>query len=114
MTVALFQKKNGLYQSIEISGHAGYAAYGNDIVCAGISSATILCINLLDKFIPLKFSVVENSQKGLIRVDKIDYAHLNEDEISIITKIISCLYESLNQIAQDYPNNFKLKLENNN
>ena len=34
---------------MEIKGHAGYADYGNDIVCSAISTACILTANLTEK-----------------------------------------------------------------
>ena len=47
MTKAVFTKQNGLWTSIKVSGHSGYANHGSDIVCAGISTAVISSINLL-------------------------------------------------------------------
>ena len=40
-------------KSIEISGHAKYAAHGKDIVCAAVSSITITTVNAILKFVLL-------------------------------------------------------------
>lgn len=35
---------------IIIDGHSGYADYGNDIVCAGVSAITYAAMSVLDDF----------------------------------------------------------------
>ncbi len=112
MTKANFKKIEGLWTSLEVSGHANFASAGNDIVCAGISTAVILSINLLKQFINGRFKVVENQKLGLIAINEIDYESLSDNEISIVDKIFTTLYDCLNDIANDYPNNFKIKIEN--
>lgn len=48
MTRVTFQKKHGIFRAVEVSGHAGYAAEGEDIVCAAITSAIQYVHILLD------------------------------------------------------------------
>ena len=50
MIKANFYQKNGLYCGFIISGHAG-GKYGQDIVCAGVSSAVMLTVNTLTDFL---------------------------------------------------------------
>ena len=38
-------KKNNIIDKIECIGHAGYADYGKDIVCASFSTMVITTIN---------------------------------------------------------------------
>ncbi len=40
-------KKNEFIKSVAVSGHANYADYGKDIVCAGVSSIIVGGINAL-------------------------------------------------------------------
>lgn len=50
--------KNGpSIAAVEVSGHAGYAAEGSDIVCAGVSA------------------IVQSAQIGLLQVLKLDVNH---------------------------------------
>ncbi|MCM1055398.1 MAG: ribosomal-processing cysteine protease Prp [Bacteroides sp.] len=49
MVTANFYKKNGLYCGFIVSGHAG-GLFGQDIICAGVSSAVMLTINALADF----------------------------------------------------------------
>ena len=45
MIRARFFRKNGNLYSVELSGHAGFAESGEDIVCASVSSAVQLVAN---------------------------------------------------------------------
>lgn len=47
MIVAEFFKKNGEVSGFKVSGHAGYDNFGRDIVCASVSSATMMTANLI-------------------------------------------------------------------
>lgn len=50
MVNARFYRKNGLYCGFIISGHAG-GEFGQDIVCAAVSSAVMLTVNTLTDFL---------------------------------------------------------------
>ncbi|MDE5556703.1 MAG: ribosomal-processing cysteine protease Prp [Ruminococcus sp.] len=50
MVHAEFYQSDGLFKGFDISGHAGYAEYGSDVVCASISSAVQFAVNILAKF----------------------------------------------------------------
>lgn len=50
MVHAEFFRKAGNFSGFRISGHAGYADSGEDIVCAAVSSAVQLMVNLLSEF----------------------------------------------------------------
>lgn len=50
MVKASFYRRDGLYCGFIITGHAG-GRYGQDIVCAGVSSAVMLTINTLTEFL---------------------------------------------------------------
>lgn len=41
--------KDQTITSIRVSGHANYKKHGEDIVCAAVSTATILSANLLER-----------------------------------------------------------------
>ena len=50
MINATFYQSDGLFMGFDISGHAGYAESGSDIVCASVSSAVQFAINMIDDF----------------------------------------------------------------
>lgn len=50
MIRAEFYKSEGLLNRFNITGHAGYADHGSDVVCAAVSSAVQLIVNILEEF----------------------------------------------------------------
>ncbi|MDE6424940.1 MAG: ribosomal-processing cysteine protease Prp [Ruminococcus sp.] len=50
MIRAEFYHSDGLLRGFKISGHAGYAESGEDVVCAAVSSAVQFAVNILDEF----------------------------------------------------------------
>lgn len=47
MIKAVFYRSNGSLCGFDVSGHAGYAEKGNDIVCAAVSSAVMMTVNAI-------------------------------------------------------------------
>ena len=67
MIKATFYKdSSGNHVGFSISGHAGYAKYGNDIVCSAVSVLVITTINSIEKLTdnPYKSEV---GKSGLIK-----------------------------------------------
>lgn len=65
MVKADFYRKDGLYCGFIISGHAG-GRYGQDIVCAGVSSAVMFVLNTVTDFFNSDASVkIEENKAGL-------------------------------------------------
>ncbi len=48
MICAEFYETKGVAKGFSISGHAGFADAGQDVVCAAVSSAVQLTVNVLD------------------------------------------------------------------
>ena len=51
MILAKFQKRQGSLYAFSVSGHAGYAEAGGDIVCASVSSAVQLTANAVTEIV---------------------------------------------------------------
>lgn len=65
-------KKDCLIKRIEIEGHANYSVKGSDIVCAGVSSVVIGCINSIDEICKdTIFKLEINEKKGSIKYNSI-------------------------------------------
>lgn len=62
MVKANFYRKDGMYCGFIVSGHAG-GRYGQDIVCAGVSSAVMYVINTVTDFLlsDVKVIIKENT-----------------------------------------------------
>jgi uncharacterized protein YsxB (DUF464 family) len=48
MTTITFYKSNGIYYGFEEQGHTGYGESGDDVLCAALSSMTMLIINAIE------------------------------------------------------------------
>ena len=48
MTTITFYKSNGIYYGFEEPGHTGYGESGDDVLCAALSSMTMLIINAIE------------------------------------------------------------------
>ncbi|MBR6071861.1 MAG: ribosomal-processing cysteine protease Prp [Acholeplasmatales bacterium] len=82
---------------VNVSGHALYSDYGNDIVCASVSSMLTMTVNLVDN-LGYKFNSVK-MEKGYTSFDVIN----NE-----VTKgIVTTLEELLDSLSKKYPKNVK-------
>lgn len=63
-----FQKtRAGEYREFVCDGHAGYDAYGKDIVCAAVSMLVINTVNSLEEIAGEKIEVETDEAKGYIR-----------------------------------------------
>ena len=50
MIKAVFAVKGEKFIGFTVKGHSGYAESGNDIICAGVSSALMLTVNTITDF----------------------------------------------------------------
>ena len=48
MTTVVFYKTGGVFYGFEEQGHTGYAESGDDVLCAALSSMTMLLINAIE------------------------------------------------------------------
>ncbi len=113
MTKVVFKKENGFWSRLEINGHANYANFGQDIVCAAISTAAIMSINLLERIISNRFEVFQNDQKGYICLENICYDDIDKEKVIFIHQIFENLKDTLLEIQMKYPKNLHVKIENN-
>ncbi|MCR5404833.1 MAG: ribosomal-processing cysteine protease Prp [Butyrivibrio sp.] len=67
-TITIVKSSDDKYKMIESKGHAGFAEYGEDIVCSAISVLTINTVNSLEKLTKDKFSLFTDEKKGIIRM----------------------------------------------
>lgn len=61
--------KNGDYKSIEFSGHALFADYGNDIVCAAVSILALNTLNSIEALCGDEFDAIDNVAKGYLKAE---------------------------------------------
>ena len=93
--------KEGNINSIKISGHAGYDAYGKDIVCAAVSSITITTVNALIKLDENAIDYVQN--------DDLTITIKKHDEVTCV--LIQNMIDLLEELGKDYKKNIKINRE---
>ena len=96
-------KSSNIISKITINGHANYADYGKDIVCAAVSSTVITSVNIMLSLDNKSIEYEDNN--GLI----IDI--LKNDTVT--NKIVKVLVDNLYELEKAYPNNIQIKEENN-
>ena len=64
--VTLFQNDSGDYVGFRMTGHAEYAEYGSDIVCAAVSVLVINTINRVEKFTDDEFNSAVHEEKDIV------------------------------------------------
>ena len=50
INITIYQRQKDVYDGFRMEGHARYAKYGKDIVCAGVSALVINTINSIEEF----------------------------------------------------------------
>lgn len=63
-----FKKSSGDYEGFQISGHAGYAEYGKDIICAAVSVLAQNTVNSIDALTDDSISVDVDERKGELKM----------------------------------------------
>ncbi len=94
------RKADEAYTGFEIKGHAGFAAYGKDIVCAAVSALSTACVNALESVAGVKARVV--IQDGDMAVS------LPENAGHDAQVILRSMVQGLRDVAEQYPKHLQL------
>ena len=103
MTKIVFYKSGGVFYGFEEQGHTGYGESGDDILCAALSSMTMLIINAIevayaseaDYIIDDKTAAIQLIARGAI---------YDEDEKKryAISGLLTAYYYQLNDLTEEY------------
>lgn len=86
----------------EVSGHAGFAKAGKDIVCSALSFLSITCANALESVAGKKPSIRINEQQGQLLIT------LQETELTEQTDIIFKVFkQGISDLSAEYPQYIK-------
>lgn len=92
-------KKDNNIEKITFRGHANYAEYGKDIVCAAASATVLTTINGI---LSLDSSTIDVIQED----NNIDISIIKHNNIS--DKLLSNMLNSLKTIRSNYPKNIEI------
>lgn len=81
-------------ERIEISGHAGYAEYGKDIVCAGVTALTQTLIQSIE-------NLTDDEIEYRISPGRVDINHGNLSEKS--KTLVDSFFVGIRLIADEFP-----------
>lgn len=84
---------------ITITGHAGYAEAGKDIVCASVSSIVYTTVNGILNIDKSAISFQDEADKMVIKL-------LSNDETTC--KLIDNMLDLLYEVQRQYPNKIKI------
>ena len=64
--ITIWKTPEGKYRGFECNGHADFAAYGKDVVCAALSVLTINTINSIDQLTDDRIDESADENAGII------------------------------------------------
>ena len=94
-------KDKEVIHHIKISGHAHHSDYGQDIVCAAVSSIAISSINGI---LAIDKASITYQEDGYLEIKNI-----KKDEIT--NKLLNNMVNMLSELQNDYPNNIRIRKE---
>lgn len=101
-------RSSGALLGFSYKGHADYADYGQDIVCAGVTAQLMMTYNGLDEILGIPMSVDMDSDGGYLAFA------INSNDATDIEKaqvLMKTLKLGLEAIKQQYKKNITLKIE---
>jgi len=102
-TNVIIFSKNNLITGFEIKGHANFAEYGYDIVCAGVSSLSIAIINGILEVLDLKPEVVQENGYLFCNLE-----NLKEEELLKAQTLLKTFYLGIKSIETNYSDYIKV------
>lgn len=101
--------QNGNITKVACFGHSGFADYGNDIVCAGISSITQTAVLGIKHIAKAKHKCVIDEKQGSLHLE------LTENEFSPNFKdaqiVLNTMLCGLEDLAKQYPKYLKVEVK---
>ena len=105
MTKVVFFKSNGVFWGFEEQGHTNFAESGEDILCAAISSMTMLIINAIEVAYAsdVDYEIDEETTNVRVRARGAlsDY-EADEKKRYAISGLIMAYYYQLNDLVEEY------------
>ena len=93
------QKNKIIY--FEIKGHANFSEYGEDVICAAVSSVGQMTVNGLIETLKLKKKLKFTEEDGYISCD-LKNSGLTDDELENADILVESMYSYLKAVARSY------------
>ena len=105
MTTIIFYKTNGFYYGFEEKGHTGYGESGDDVLCAALSSMTMLIINSIEVSFgcDVDYSIDEKTTDiKLIAKSALPAYEKDERKQYAVSGLIQAYYFQLMDLVEEY------------
>lgn len=103
-----FESEKETIKSVTVSGHANYSEYGEDIVCAAVSSQIISVENSLQLLLDHQLETeVDELQGGFVKItmpDELTRSQAHDSQV-----LLKHLYLAYQVLADNYPEYIQLK-----
>ena len=110
MIEVAFFKQEGDLVGFEASGHAGYDAYGRDIVCAAVSGILLTTLAGIEEVVGVHARVKRNDENGYLHVQ---LPHqLEEAAKHDACLLIRSAEHGLRSISEQYPDFVRVIIKN--
>jgi len=94
--VVMHRNRAMQYTGFTVNGHAGFDAYGRDIVCAAVSALTTTTANSIEQLLKLPVSGEADAEEGSMRLE-LDCMPTTGTDL-----LFSSLFLGLSEIAEAY------------
>lgn len=96
-----------------VDGHANYSSYGEDIVCASVSTTTIGTVNAIERFCHLKMQteVRDGYLKAIIPIDRNDKKGFSKSDHDIQLLLQAMAY-TLRDLEKTYAKHIRITTKN--
>ena len=109
MTEIKIKKQNENIVCVECKNHTGYADFGKDIVCAGVSSITQTAVLAIKKLTNVSHNFQIDEKVGFLKLELNDIDNSqNFHDAQIILKAMLC---GLEDLQKQYPKYIKLEVK---
>ncbi len=110
VTIRLIRSTDGAFRSCLAEGHAGYAAKGEDIACAGVSVLLRTVSSLLASSAGINLEI-DAPERGVLafRVKDFDKA-----QNALLMHCESFLETGLSQLQEEFPDNVSMRVQTEN
>ena len=98
MITAAFSRNSGHLTGFSVSGHAGFAPHGRDVVCAAVSASVEMCCNAVTELAKLPAEVSQSDDSISLRL---------RDPDPVGDLLLRALQRELDRIAEQYPRNLR-------
>jgi len=105
--ISLVCKKDGQLRSCTASGHAGYAAKGSDIVCAGVTSLLRTVLSLLESDAGVSLTS-DSSEPGSLAFQVQNCDRASEALLIHCGDFLRC---GVKLVADEYPDYVSLRVQ---